>query len=129
MTTPDNLKYAGTHEWARLEADGAVTVGITFHAQEQLGDVVFVQPPAAGRKVKQGEACAVIESVKAAFDIHAPVSGEVIAANLEVSDKPERINQDPYAAWLFRIRPDNAAELTGLLDAAEYLKIAEQERT
>ena len=129
MTAPENLKYAGTHEWARREADGAVTVGITFHAQKQLGDVVFVQPPAAGRKVKQGEACAVIESVKAASDIHAPVSGEVIAANPEVSDKPERINQDPYAAWLFRIRPDRPAELDALLDAAAYLKLAEQEKT
>ena len=129
MTAPENLKYAGTHEWARLEADGAVTVGITFHAQKQLVDVVFVQPPAAGRKVKQGEACAVIEPVKAASDIHAPVSGEVIAANPEVSDKPERINQDPYAAWLFRIRPDRPAELNALLDAAAYLKLAEQEKT
>ncbi len=123
MTTPENLKYAGTHEWARLEADGTVTVGITFHAQEQLGDVVFVQPPAAGRKVKQGEACAVIESVKTASDIHAPVSGEVIAANSEVADKPERINQDPYAAWLFRIRPDKPAGLDALLDAKAYQKI------
>ena len=129
MTTPENLKYAGTHEWARLEADGEVTVGITFHAQEQLGDVVFVQPPAAGRKVKQGEACAVIESVKTASDIHAPVSGEVIAANSEVADKPERVNQDPYAAWLFRIRPDKPAELGALLDAAAYLKIAERDKT
>lgn len=123
MTTPENLKYAETHEWARLEADGAVTVGITFHAQEQLGDVVFVQPPAAGRKVKQGEACAVIESVKTASDIHAPVSGEVIAANSEVADKPERVNQDPYAAWLFRIRPDQPAGLGALLDAKAYQKI------
>lgn len=129
MTTPDNLKYAGTHEWARMESDGAVTVGITFHAQEQLGDVVFVQPPGVGRKVRQGEACAVIESVKAASDIHAPVSGEVIAANSEVADKPERVNQDPYAAWLFRIRPDKPAELGALLDAKVYQKIVEKEKS
>ncbi|MBI1965612.1 MAG: glycine cleavage system protein GcvH [Betaproteobacteria bacterium] len=129
MTAPDNLKYAGTHEWARLEADGAVTVGITFHAQEQLGDVVFVQPPGVGRRVRQGEACAVIESVKAASDIHAPVSGEVIAANSEVAEKPERVNQDPYAAWLFRIRPDQPAEMGALLDAEAYLKSAEKEKT
>lgn len=127
MTTPENLKYAGTHEWARTEADGMVTVGITFHAQEMLGDVVFIQNPEAGRRVKRGEACAAIESVKAASDIHAPVSGEVLAANREVADQPERINQDPYAAWLFRIRPDNPAELGTLLDAAAYRKIAESE--
>lgn len=127
MTTPENLKYAGTHEWARTEADGTVTVGITFHAQEMLGDVVFIQNPEVGRRVKQGEACAAIESVKAASDIHAPVSGEVLTANREVADRPERINQDPYAAWLFRIRPDNPAELGALLDAAAYRKIAESE--
>lgn len=128
MTAPDDLKYAGTHEWARMEADGAVAVGITFHAQEQLGDVVFVQPPGVGRRVRQGEACAVIESVKAVSDIHAPVSGEVVAANSEVADRPERVNQDPYAAWLFRIRPDQPAELGALLDAEAYRRMAEAEK-
>lgn len=128
MTTPENLKYTRSHEWVKTEADGMVTVGITFHAQEQLGDVVFIQNPEVGRRVKQGEECGVIESVKAAADIYAPLSGEVVAANQEVADKPERVNQDPYAAWMFRIKPDNAAELAGLLDAAAYQKIAESEK-
>jgi len=124
---PENLKYAKTHEWAKTEADGTVTVGITFHAQEQLGDVVFVQPPDVGRKVKQGEACAVIESVKAASDIHAPVSGEIIAANPDLADKPELVNQRPYEAWMFRIKPRVPGELDALLDSAAYQKFAESE--
>jgi len=124
---PDNLKYAKSHEWVQTEADGTVTVGITLHAEEQLGDVVFVQPPAVGRKVKQGEACAAIESVKAASDIHAPVSGEVTATNAELTDKPELVNQDPYAAWMFRIKPGDPGELGALLDAAAYGKFAESE--
>lgn len=128
MTTPENLKYTRSHEWVKTEADGMVTVGITFHAQEQLGDVVFIQNPEVGRRVKQGEECGVIESVKAAADIYAPLSGQVVAANQEVADKPERVNQDPYAAWMFRIKPDNAAELAGLLDAAAYQKLAESEK-
>ena len=127
MTTPDNLKYTKSHEWVRQEADGTVTVGITFHAQSQLGDVVFVETPATGRKVKQGEECGVIESVKAAADIYAPLSGEIVAANGELIDAPEKINQDPYSAWMFRIKPGNPAELAGLLDAAAYQKIADAE--
>jgi glycine cleavage system H protein len=129
MTTPDNLKYTRSHEWVKSEADGTVTVGITFHAQEQLGDIVFIQNPEVGRKVKQGEECAVIESVKAAADIYAPVSGEVVAANQEVADSPERVNRDPYAAWLFRVRPSSPGELAGLLDAAAYAKHAESEES
>jgi glycine cleavage system H protein len=128
MTTPDNLKYTSSHEWVRQEADGAVTIGITFHAQEMLGDVVFVENPAVGRKLKQGEECGVIESVKAAADIYAPLSGEVVAANAELSDAPEKVNQDPYAAWMFRIKPDDPAELAALLDAAAYQKIADAEK-
>lgn len=128
MTTPDNLKYTRTHEWVKLETDGTVSVGITYHAQEMLGDVVFVENPAAGRKVKQGEECGVIESVKAAADIYAPVSGEVVAANGELADAPEKVNQDPYAAWMFRIKPDDAAQLSALLDAAAYQKIAEADK-
>ena len=128
MTTPGNLKYTRSHEWVKTEADGTVTVGITFHAQEQLGDVVFIQNPEVGRKVRQGEECAVIESVKAAADIYAPVSGEVIAVNQEVADTPERVNRDPYAAWLFRVRPSSPAELESLLDAAAYAKLAESEK-
>lgn len=128
MTTPDNLKYTKSHEWVRQEADGTVTVGITFHAQSQLGDVVFVETPAAGRKVRQGEECGVIESVKAAADIYAPLSGEIVAANAELADAPEKINQAPYAAWMFRIKPGNPAELAGLLDAAAYQKVADAEK-
>jgi glycine cleavage system H protein len=120
MTTPDNLKYTATHQWVRMEPDGTATVGITFHAQEQLGDVVFVQHPEVGRKVKQGETCAVVESVKAASDIPAPVSGEIVEVNQAVADAPEKINRDPYSAWLFRLRPGDPSELRGLLDAAAY---------
>jgi len=123
MKIPDNLKYSATHQWVRAEADGTATVGITFHAQEQLGDVVFVQHPAMGRRVKRGENCAVVESVKAASDIPAPVAGEIVAINQAVADAPERLNQDPYAAWLFRMRPANPLELAKLLDAAAYSKM------
>ena len=128
MTTPDNLKYTESHEWVKQEGDGTVTIGVTFHAQEMLGDVVFIENPAVGRKVKQGEECGVIESVKAAADLYAPLSGEVVAANGELADAPEKVNQDPYAAWIFRIKPDNPAELAGLLDAAAYQKIADAEK-
>lgn len=128
MTTPDNLKYTSSHEWVRQENDGTLSVGITFHAQEMLGDVVFVETPAVGRKLKQGEECGVIESVKAAADIYAPLSGEVIAANAELADAPEKINQHPYSAWMFRIRPDDTTELGALLDAAAYQKIAAAEK-
>ncbi|MBI2295331.1 MAG: glycine cleavage system protein GcvH [Betaproteobacteria bacterium] len=128
MMIPENLKYTRSHEWVKTEADGTVSVGVTFHAQEQLGDVVFIQNPEVGRQVKRGEECGVIESVKAAADIYAPLSGEVVAANQEVADKPERVNQDPYAAWMFRIKPDRPAELAALLDAAAYQKLAESEK-
>ena len=128
MTTPHDLKYTSSHEWVRLEADGSATVGITFHAQEMLGDVVFVENPAAGRKVAKGEECGVIESVKAAADIYAPLSGEIVAANGELADAPERINQDPYAAWMFRVKPSAPGELGELLDAAAYQKLAESEK-
>ena len=128
MSTPEQLKYSATHQWARRESDGSVTVGITDHAQEMLGDVVFVDNPKAGSSVKQGEVCGVIESVKAASDIYAPVSGEVIAVNAELVDAPEKVNQDPYAAWMFRVKPANAAELNVLLDAAAYQKIADAEK-
>jgi glycine cleavage system H protein len=123
MTAPEDLKYTATHQWVRVEADGTATVGITFHAQEQLGDVVFVQHPATGRKVKRGESCAVVESVKAASDIPAPVAGEIVAINPAVADAPERLNRDPYSAWLFRVRPDDPSELGNLLAAAAYLKV------
>jgi glycine cleavage system H protein len=128
MKTPDNLKYTEAHEWVRQETDGTVTVGITDHAQEQLGDVVFVQTPAPGRAVKRGEECGVIESVKAAADIYAPLSGEIVAANGELADAPEKINENPYAAWMFRIRPSDTGELADLLDAAAYQRIADADK-
>lgn len=124
MQLPDNLKYTETHEWVRQEADGTLTVGITDHAQQQLGDVVFVDMPAAGRVVKKGEEAGVIESVKAAADIYAPVSGEIVAANAALGDAPEKINQAPYEAWLFKIKPQDAGELEALLDASGYQKVA-----
>lgn len=122
MNLPSELKYTASHEWARLEADGTVSVGITDHAQEQLGDIVFVEPPKPGRKVAAGESVGVVESVKAASDIYAPVAGEVVAANDELAAGPERVNADAYGAWLYRLRPDNAADLEQLLDAAAYEK-------
>lgn len=124
MNTPANLKYAASHEWARLEADGTVTIGITDHAQEALGDIVFLELPAVGRVVKAGEECAVVESVKAASDVYSPVSGEVVEANQAAADAPESINVNAYAAWLFRIKPaagdQCATELGGLLGADAY---------
>ena len=124
MNTPANLKYAASHEWARLDLDGSVAIGITDHAQEALGDIVFLELPAVGRVVKAGEECAVVESVKAASDIYAPVSGEVVDINQAAADAPESVNADAYAAWLFRIKPADAAkakaELDALLDAAAY---------
>ncbi len=121
MTTiPANLRYTASHEWIRTEADGSVTVGVTDHAQEALGDVVFLELPETGRAVAAGEAIAVIESVKAASDIYAPVAGEIIAANQDAVDAPEAVNADAYAAWLFKIKPANPADVDALLDAAGY---------
>ena len=120
MKTPQELKYTASHQWVRAEADGTVTVGITDFAQDELGDVVFVQHPAAGRKVKRGEDCAVVESVKAASDIPAPLSGEIVGVNSALDDAPQTVNEDPYGAWLFRLKPADPAELAGLLDAAAY---------
>jgi glycine cleavage system H protein len=124
MKLPQNLRYTESHEWVRREADGTVAVGITDHAQEQLGDIVFVEAPAPGRKVKAGEAVGVVESVKAASDIYAPVAGEVVDANPELARAPEKVNADAYAAWMYRIRPDDAGAVEALLDAAAYEKTA-----
>jgi glycine cleavage system H protein len=124
MNAPANLKYTQSHEWAKLEADGTVTIGITDHAQEALGDIVFLELPEAGRTVKAGEECAVVESVKAASDIYAPIAGEIVAANQAAVDAPESVNQDAYAAWLFKLKPANAGDLDALLDAAAYEKVA-----
>ena len=124
MKLPQDLRYTESHEWVRRESDGTFAVGITDHAQEQLGDIVFVEAPQAGRKVKAGEAVGVVESVKAASDIYAPVAGEIVAANADLSGTPEKVNQDAFAAWMFRIKPDNAADVAKLLDAAAYEKSA-----
>ncbi|MEO6563330.1 MAG: glycine cleavage system protein GcvH [Nitrosospira sp.] len=127
MNIPNNLKYTKSHEWVRLEDDGTATVGITQHAQELLGDMVFVQTPDVGRKLNQGEECAVVESVKAAADVYAPIAGEVTAINTDLESSPQKINEDAYAAWLFKLKPVNAADLNTLLDAAGYQKILESE--
>jgi glycine cleavage system H protein len=126
MSIPSDLKYTKSHEWLRQEADGTVTVGITDHAQEALGDIVFLELPDTGRTVKAGEECAVVESVKAASDIYAPVSGEVIARNDAAIDAPESVNQDAYTAWLFKLKPSNPAEIGAMLDAAAYTKVADE---
>ncbi|HEY8555547.1 MAG TPA: glycine cleavage system protein GcvH [Burkholderiales bacterium] len=119
--TPAELKYTKSHEWVRREPDGTVTVGITDHAQELMGDLVYVELPEAGRQVSSGKECAVVESVKAASDVYAPVSGEIVAANTALGDTPELINKDPYGeGWMFRIRPSDPKEIDALLDAAAY---------
>jgi glycine cleavage system H protein len=118
---PTELRYARSHEWARLEEDGTVTVGITDHAQDQLGDVVFVELPEVGQTVAAGEEAGVVESVKAASDIYSPVSGSVVAVNDTLEDAPEKVNQDPYGdGWFFKLRPDDEADLEELLDAEGY---------
>lgn len=123
---PNELKYLDSHEWLRVEADGSVTVGISDHAQSALGDLVFVEVPAVGRKLKAGESFAVVESVKAASDVYSPVSGEVIAVNEGLSAKPELINEAPYGdGWLMKVRPSDKAELNKLLDAAAYKAVVD----
>jgi glycine cleavage system H protein len=124
MNVPASLKYTKSHEWAKLESDGTITIGITDHAQEALGDIVFLELPQVGRRVKAGEECAVVESVKAASDIYAPLAGEVVAVNQDAVDAPETVNADAYAAWLFKLKPADAAALGGLLDAAAYSAVA-----
>ncbi|TVO69269.1 glycine cleavage system protein GcvH [Denitromonas ohlonensis] len=124
MNIPAELKYTKSHEWIRREDDGTVTIGITDHAQEALGDIVFLDLPEAGRVVAAGEECAVVESVKAASDIYAPVAGEIVAANDEALDAPESVNADAYANWLFKLKPANAADVDALLDAAAYAEVA-----
>lgn len=118
---PDDLKYTSTHEWVRIEEDGTATIGITEHAQEMLGDLVFVELPDLEREFRTGEECAVVESVKAASDVYAPISGEVIEINETLQDLPGTVNSDPYGdGWLFRLRVINEKEVEGLLDADEY---------
>ena len=125
---PNNLKYLDSHEWARVESDGTVTIGISDHAQGALGDLVFVEVPEVGRALKKGGAAAVVESVKAASDVYSPVTGEVIANNSDaLSATPELVNSDPYGqGWLFKVKPSNSGDLASLLDAKSYEKVVEE---
>ena len=127
MNIPTHLKYTKSHEWVKLEEDGTITIGITYHAQELLGEMVFVEIPQVGRQIKQGEECAVVESVKAAADVYAPITGEVIETNSELESAPEKINQDTYSAWLYKLKPSNIADLSELLDSTGYQKVLESE--
>lgn len=121
MEIPDKLKYTASHEWVADNGDGTVTVGITAMATEQLGEMVYVEMPKAGRRYAKGEACAVVESTKAASDVYAPVSGEVIAVNEALSATPQQVNEGPYTSgWLFKLKASDPGELAALLDAAKY---------
>ena len=120
MKVPADLRYTASHEWVRSGDDGTLTVGITDHAQEALGDLVFVELPTVGRTVTAGEACGVVESVKAASDIYAPVAGAVVAANAAVTAAPEAVNADAYANWFYKLKPANLDDVDKLLDAAAY---------
>ena len=123
MNVPEELNYTDSHEWIRREDDGTVTIGITDHAQAALGDLVYVELPKPGRKVAAGEACAVVESVKAASDVYAPLEGEIVAGNDALAGAPESVNENAYAAWLFRIKPSDAADVSQVLDAAAYTRL------
>lgn len=122
MKVPEELRYTGTHEWVRKEPDGTLSVGITDHAQDALGELVYLELPEPGRVLAAGEACAVVESVKAASDVYAPLAGEVVARNDALKESPGNLNKDPYAAWLFRLKPAAEADAGKLLDAAAYRK-------
>ena len=126
--TPSELKYLATHEWARLEEDGTVTIGITDHAQDALGDVVYVELPEEGQDLSSGDEAGVVESVKAASDIYSPVSGSVVAINELLDDEPEKVNQDPYGdGWFFKVEPADVGELEEMLDADAYTEVCEEE--
>lgn len=125
MNNPDSLKYTASHEWLRTEADGSVTVGITDHAQDSLGELVYVELPAVGRKLKQGEACMVVESTKAASDVYAPIDGEVLAINEALADAPQTVNESAFeSGWLIKIRPSDPAQIGALMSAAAYTQHA-----
>ena len=127
--TPAELKYTKSHEWVRVEADGTLTVGITDHAQDLMGDMVFVEAPETGRKLEATKECAVVESVKAASDVYAPVSGEVTQANGGLADSPETVNKDPYGeGWIFKMKPANKADVDKLLDAKAYEALVASEK-
>ncbi|MBI2383325.1 MAG: glycine cleavage system protein GcvH [Gammaproteobacteria bacterium] len=124
---PAELRYVKSHEWAKKLPDGTVLIGITDHAQGALGDLVFVDVPKAGRKVAANEACAVVESVKAASDVYSPIAGEVLEGNAKLADAPETLNQDPYGAgWMFKLKPANPKDVDALLDAAGYQKVLDE---
>ena len=126
--SPSELKYASSHEWARLEEDGTVTIGISDHAQEALGDVVFVELPEVGDTLAAGDEAGVVESVKAASDLYAPIGGEVLEINGVLEDEPETVNSDPYHdGWFFRLQPSDTAELDKLLAADDYAAHCEEE--
>ena len=125
MTIPSDLKYTETHEWIKMHPDGSVSIGITDHAQDLLGDMVFVENPTPGQHLIAGKECGVVESVKAASDIYAPLSGRVLAVNIDVETSPEQINTDAWGSWLFTLQPDDPAEIDSLLDAEAYRAIAE----
>ena len=125
MDIPTDRKYSESHQWARIEADGRISVGITHHAQDLLGDLIFVEAPAPGRKVARGEQCGLVESVKSASDIYAPVSGQVSTINTELDKTPEKINQNAYEAWIFKLEPADIAEIATLLDAEGYRALIE----
>ncbi len=125
---PGDLKYTKDHEWVRVEEDGTVKVGITDHAQNALGDLVYVEPPEVGSEVIAGDSCSVVESVKAASDVYSPISGEIVAVNETLADAPETVNQDPYGeGWLFAMRPGDAGEIEELLDADAYQALLDEE--
>ena len=124
MNIPSNLKYTKSHEWVRVEGDGTITVGITDHAQELLGDLVFIELPEVGKTLAAEQEAAVVESVKAASDVYAPVAGTITAVNSDLVSSPEAVNQDAYAAWLFKMKPANAADVDALLGASEYTACA-----
>lgn len=121
MNLPTSLKYSETHEWLRVEGDGTVVVGITDHAQDALGELVYVELPSPGRKLTRGEACIVVESTKAASDVYAPVDGEVIAINETLGDAPQTVNESPYEqGWLIRLKPSDPSQIDALLSAEAY---------
>jgi glycine cleavage system H protein len=125
---PENVKYAATHEWARLEDDGTVTIGISDHAQEALGDVVYVELPENDAVLVAGDEAGVVESVKAASDIYAPIAGTVVAINNELEDSPEAVNDSPYGeGWFYKLKPENSDQMSSLLSAGDYQKICEEE--
>ena len=124
---PSDLRFTQSHEWCRLEDDGSVTIGISDHAQEQLGDLVFVEVPEVGAHLDVGDAFAVVESVKAASDVYSPVAGEVIAVNESLADAPESVNSDPYGeGWLMRLQPDDSTRIEELLDASAYEAVVQE---